>query len=59
MRAGGVRSGEDGGRGSWETQLELGEVHLWDELETYCGGNSQESMTVTLANPPSSEGYRA
>lgn len=43
MRVGGVRSGEDGGRGSWETQLELGEVHLWDELETYCGGNSQES----------------
>ena len=33
MRTGGIRCGEDGGRVLGET-TELGEGHLWDELET-------------------------
>ena len=33
--------------------------HLWDELETWCNGKSQESMRVDLAKNSSNGEYGA
>lgn len=44
---------EDFGREYWEKKMDLGVVHLWEELQTWDNGNSQESIWVTLDKTPS------
>lgn len=44
---------ENTGRADWNGG------HLWDELETQCNENSQESMRITLVTTPINGGYWA
>lgn len=36
--------------------MDLGVVHLWEELQTWDNGNSQESIWVTLDKTPRFDG---
>ena len=39
------------------TGLEVGVGHLWNELETQDNGNSEESMSMTVAKTPNNGEY--